>query len=93
MKVTLRLLGVLTELGRHPPEQLILEALVTFSRGGTKLPQTEYKGLSNMNSRASLVAQWLRIHLLMQGTRVRALGREDSTFKKKKKKMNSRFKY
>ena len=27
--------------------------------------------------RASLVAQWLRIHLLMQGTQVRALVRED----------------
>ncbi|KAJ8794655.1 hypothetical protein J1605_003126 [Eschrichtius robustus] len=29
--------------------------------------------------RASLVAQWLRIHLPMQGTRVRALVQEDST--------------
>ena len=28
---------------------------------------------------ASLVAQWLRICLLMQGTRVRALVREDTT--------------
>ena len=28
---------------------------------------------------ASLVAQWLRIHLPMQGTWVRALVREDST--------------
>ena len=28
---------------------------------------------------ASLVAQWLRIRLLMQGTRVRALVREDPT--------------
>ena len=27
----------------------------------------------------SLVAQWLRIHLLMQGTQVRALVREDPT--------------
>ena len=27
----------------------------------------------------SLVAQWLRIHLPMQGTRVRALVREDPT--------------
>ena len=30
-------------------------------------------------SRASLVAQWLRICLLMQGTRVRALAWEDPT--------------
>ena len=29
--------------------------------------------------RASLVAQWLRIHLPMQGTRVRALVRENPT--------------
>ncbi|KAJ8783985.1 hypothetical protein J1605_009028 [Eschrichtius robustus] len=29
--------------------------------------------------RASLVAQWLRIRLPMQGTRVQALVREDST--------------
>ena len=29
--------------------------------------------------RTSLVAQWLRIHLPMQGTRVRALVREDPT--------------
>ena len=31
------------------------------------------------NSRASLVAQWLRICLPMQGTRVRALVQEDPT--------------
>ena len=31
------------------------------------------------SSRASLVAQWLRICLLMQGTRVRALVWEDPT--------------
>ena len=30
-------------------------------------------------NRASLVAQWLRICLPMQGTRVRALGWEDPT--------------
>ena len=29
--------------------------------------------------RASLVVQWLRIHLLMQGTRIRALVQEDPT--------------
>ena len=33
----------------------------------------------NLLYRASLVAQWLRIRLPMQGTRVRALVREDST--------------
>ena len=30
---------------------------------------------------ASLVAQWLRIHLPMQGTQVRSLVREDPTFR------------
>ena len=33
----------------------------------------------NMSERASLVAQWLRICLLMQETRVRALVWEDPT--------------
>ena len=37
------------------------------------------KGESRMRSRASLVAQWLRILLPVQGTRVRALVQEDPT--------------
>ena len=36
-------------------------------------------GLKNGKDRASLVAQWLRICLPMQGTRVRALVWEDPT--------------
>ena len=35
--------------------------------------------VSKETSRTSLVTQWLRIHLPMQGTRVRALVREDPT--------------
>ncbi|KAJ8783113.1 hypothetical protein J1605_009721 [Eschrichtius robustus] len=35
--------------------------------------------ISRQDSRASLVVQWLRIHLPMQGTRVRALVRVDPT--------------
>ena len=35
--------------------------------------------LNKTAMRASLVAQWLRIHLPMQGTQVRALVREDPT--------------
>ena len=35
--------------------------------------------IDKMVSRAFLVAQWLRIRLPMQGTRVRALVREDPT--------------
>ena len=54
-----------------------------------KVKKTMYKQNGNINetqtnktkrnSRASLVAQWLRICLLMQGTRVRALVWEDPT--------------
>ena len=40
-------------------------------------PQTNFKYKTIQG--ASLVAQWLRICLLMQGTRVRALVREDPT--------------
>ena len=36
-----------------------------------------YKKINKIKFRASLVAQWLRICLLMQGTRVRALVWED----------------
>ena len=32
-----------------------------------------------LNNRASLVVQWLRIHLAMQGTQVPSLVREDAT--------------
>ena len=35
--------------------------------------------LDKIHLRASLVAQWLRVCLPMQGTRVRALAREDPT--------------
>ena len=35
--------------------------------------------IKNWQSGASLVAQWLRIRLPVQGTRVRALGQEDPT--------------
>ena len=38
-----------------------------------------WRGEDQRTSRASLVAQWLRICLLMQGTRVQALVREDPT--------------
>ena len=39
---------------------------------------TNYEKNANQNyERASLVAQWLRIHLSMHGTQVRALVQED----------------
>ena len=41
--------------------------------------QVHINGLKMCAFRASLVAQWLRICLLMQGTRVRALVWEDPT--------------
>ena len=40
---------------------------------------TNWKLCFKFNLRASLVAQWLRIRLPMQGTRVRALVWEDPT--------------
>ena len=40
---------------------------------------SKYVQIKNRQNRASLVAQWLRICLLMQGTRVRALVWEDPT--------------
>ena len=42
-------------------------------------------------SRASLVAQWLRIRLLMQGTRVRALLWEDPTCRRATKPMHHNY--
>ena len=44
-----------------------------------KLKVMNRKFIKNINGRASLVAQWLRICLAMQGTRVRALVWEDPT--------------
>ena len=42
-------------------------------------------------NRASLVVQWLRICLPMQGTRVRALVREDSTHRGATKPMHHNY--
>ncbi|KAJ8784723.1 hypothetical protein J1605_008074 [Eschrichtius robustus] len=42
-------------------------------------PGEAKQSLQKLLARASLVVQWLRIHLPMQGTRVRALVREDPT--------------
>ena len=44
-----------------------------------QLKDSHFKGVKNCNFWASPVAQWLRIHLPMQGTRVRALVWEDPT--------------
>ena len=57
---------------------------------GTKIPQAVWCGKNRTNKNknkkheeenqgTSLAAQWLRIHLPMQGTQVRALVREDPT--------------
>ena len=39
----------------------------------------DFKNMFKKQLRAFLVTQWLRIHLPMQGTQVRALVREDPT--------------
>ena len=49
--------------------------LQTFIQWGKRTQKTSL----NTWERASLVAQWLRIHLPMQGTWVRALAQEDPT--------------
>ena len=41
--------------------------------------------------RASLVVQWLRIRLPMQGTQVRALVREDPTYRRGTKPMHHNY--
>ena len=44
-----------------------------------ELKTEEMDRLQKLRHGTSLVAQWLRIHLPMQGTQVRALVREDPT--------------
>ena len=46
---------------------------------GLDLKFADPLNLNKASVRASLVAQWLRIRLPMQGTRVQALVREDPT--------------
>ena len=58
-----------------------------------KSKEKKKKRMFNQQSiiRASLVAQWLRIHLPMQGTRVRALLRDDPTCRGATKPMNHNY--
>ena len=49
------------------------------------------EGQFKKRERASLVAQWLRIRLPMQGTRVRALVREDPTCRRVTKPMHHNY--
>ena len=53
-------------------------AVVRNHKEGSLVPFTKYLPIET-SCRASLVAQWLRICLPMQGTRVRALVWEDPT--------------
>ena len=56
----------------------ILSVQFTDFRDGTHL-NSQHTDHNIRNFRASLVAQWLRVCLLVQGTRVRALVWEDPT--------------
>ena len=50
-----------------------------WKKAGMSILISNKVGIKTKSIGTSLVAQWLRIHLPMQGTRVRALAREDPT--------------
>ena len=58
-----------------------LTSLLIYELGNNYeyLPHIVLQGLKKTIGTSSLVAQWLRIRLPMQGTRVRALIRKDPT--------------
>ena len=68
----------------------LLQGILIFIQGSETQPNMPseleallllklYRPVENCPCGTSLVAQWLRIHLSMQGTRVRALVRDDPT--------------
>ena len=67
----------------HKKDWYMLQCGWTSKRAKWKKPETKvhilYDSIYKKYSGTSLVAQWSRIHLPMQGTRVRALVREDPT--------------
>ena len=69
--------------GAHAePPRVVLsgeERLLVAGQGGTQLYLCYLNLVQEYICGTSLVAQWLRIRLPMQGTRVRALAREDPT--------------
>ena len=56
-----------------------LEAATVLSKEGIECEVSGYSLVLKKNQGISLVAQWLRIRLPMQGMQVRALVREDPT--------------
>ncbi|KAJ8783826.1 hypothetical protein J1605_008869 [Eschrichtius robustus] len=65
--------------GSHMPRSNEAREPQLLSLRVWSLCSTTREAATEWLERASLVAQWLRIHLPMQGTRVRALVREDPT--------------
>ena len=65
----------------------LVDRMVEF----TAAEQNKEKRMKRNEDRASLVAQWLRIHLPMQGTWVRALKWEDPTCRRATKPMNHNY--
>ena len=70
--------GFLTTAPQGKPKRCIIEDLAVVRKRPNHGPGKK-SYYSRGSDRASLVAQWLRIRLPMQGTRVRAMVREDPT--------------
>ena len=79
---TRKLLEVINEFGKvagYKMQRNLLHSYTLTIKKSERENKTLMKEIKDDTNRASLVAQWLRICLLMQGTRVRALAWEDPT--------------
>ena len=74
---SLFMLASLVNTNVHTYKSLHLQTRFHFTRAHFTRPH--YSGVKIEGKRASLVAQWLRVCLPMQGTQVRALVQEDPT--------------
>ena len=66
-------------IGAYDKNSKAKEYLWVFGTENSQKPERTILPLKNSYWRASLVAQWIRIYLPMQGTQVRSLVQEDPT--------------